>query len=258
MKNKVIKLSNELALRIPQLSTQESRLLYKILYNLTYEIKLGVDGFKSTGNLNMIYNPEQSYFLNMELGVFKEYFTSNVTKNQIIDYLHKLQSITLQVNYLGLDETQENFKNYIYVGNLFNGIYYCEEDYLVQICISEAIYQNIGNVEMCFTLLELDEINKLKTGIGRKLYTLLRVHEGHNYNVLMTKDDFDKYFDFVSVETTNQNKLIQRGINDLEKQLGVTIKMTKIKKGNKVTQVNILCNGLKKLYNAEPLFSSKS
>ncbi|KOA20574.1 initiator replication protein [Clostridium homopropionicum DSM 5847] len=254
MRNKVITLSNKLALSIPQLSTQESRLLYRILYNMSYEIKLENDVYGvGTGNLTTAFNSETLYSLNIPLRIFKEYFTSNVTKNQICNYLHKLQSITVQVNYID-DELGE----VAYFNSLFKGIYYYSDVDMVQITFNNAIYQNVGDIVKEFTLLELDEINKLKTGIGRKLYILLRVHEGHNYNVLMTKDDFDKYFDFVGVETTNQNKLIQRGINDLEKQLGVTVKMTKIKKGNKVTQVNISCNGLKKLYNAEPLFRNKN
>lgn len=254
MRNKVITLSNKLALSIPQLSTQESRLLYRILYNMSYEIKLENDVYGvGTGNLTTVCNRETLYSLNIPLRIFKEYFTSNVTKNQICNYLHKLQSITVQVNYID-DELGE----VAYFNSLFKGIYYYSDVDMVQITFNNAIYQNVGDIVKEFTLLELDEINSLKTGIGRKLYTLLRTHSGHNNQVLLTKEQYEQTFNLTNMKTKNQNNMIKRGINDLKNNLGVTVNMTKIKRGGKITNINFTCSGLKKLYNAEPLFSGRN
>ena len=59
---------------------------------------------------------------------------------------------------------------------------------MVQITFNNAIYQNVGDIVNEFTLLKLNEINSLKTSIGRKLYTLLRTHSGYNNQVLLTKE----------------------------------------------------------------------
>lgn len=241
MNNKVIKLKNEMALTIPPLKTQENILLMYILYRLNGEIVAINKDINYDGEYLVPLN-DGNYLLQLPLSVFKKYFSTNLTKRQMINYIKKLNDISVVLNFI-----DEQGKHIISSRHLFDVIDYYTDDDIVRFYISNAVYQNIGIIEKQFTLLALDEINSLKTIMGRKLYILFRVNEGFNI-IYMSKPEFDNYFRFQNVATKNQNNLIQRGIDDLKKHLGIAVKVAKIKRGNKITQVNLSCTGLNKLY----------
>ncbi len=106
MNNKVIALSNELALNLPDLKTQDFRLFMYILYRVSNDKPL-------------IINNK----IDISVADFKQYFTSNVSKQQIVEHLFKLKAKTKQ---------------------FLDNIEYHAEDDIVQITITQLLYQNVG------------------------------------------------------------------------------------------------------------------
>jgi len=223
-KHRTIDLNNGIIMNFPRFNTQESELISYSLYRISSEIytrakayikkyEVGEVEFDNDIDSDLIeyaYNDSTRYTFSISVSAYQSYYKSlnkkhNIGRNELITILESIKVSGKNIKYNKASDKME-------------------------IDFSKSFYDEIGYMTGNYTIYDLDEINKLKTVMGRKIYLLLRKNHKQSKTIMSAKQYFD-YFKFYNsttetyITTNNQNTLINRGIADIQKNLiGVTVK----------------------------------